>query len=717
MVALPLSLGIAKAAGVEPVAGLFSAIVGGLIGGFFSGTSVGIKGPSAALIVVVLAAHNQLDFGDGATYGYILAAFFMSGVLQVLMGFLKMGAIGDFFPSSVVKGILAAVGLIIIAKQIGPGLGVDVYHDSPLDVLLNLGEYLLKLNPFVAIITLNGIAILIILPRLRNSIINIFPPAMWVLIVAYPFSYFFDFHTERTVEVISGEFALGPSHLISIPADVLDEISFPNFSKFGSFPFWQVVFGTTLVSTIENLASTKAIERLDPYGRKSNLNKDLISSGICTMAAALVGGLPVITVIARTSININQGARTLWSNLFHGLICLLVIWFLGSWFANIPLAALSAILIFTGYKLASPKTFRDSYRKGIEQILILLTTLIVTLSYGIPAGILSGIGITLLIHGIRSSMSTSLFVRYLVKPSFRVIAEDSENYLVKVKGIANFFNILKLQKVLKKVPGAKRLVLEFSNARLVDYTVLEYVDEFVETYNENGNMELVGLDVHQTSSNHPYSLHVHLPEKLKKLTKRQGRFQTFAHKHGWVFNPEIDWEAKRCKEFHFFDTRPVEYRKNTIHGHFKDLNVSWEISDITFDEGALLATEVYRSTMQIIDLPATIPSFTLEKEHFMDRVMELAGLVDIDFSDHKKFSKNFLLTSDNPDEVHDFFTQELLDFFVTHQIYHVECSGNALLLFKYFRLASVEGAEKMVGYSREMTDILCRIADQKAMDE
>ena len=175
MVALPLSMGIAIAAEVPAVAGLFSAIIGGLIGGFFSGTYVGIKGPSAALIPVILAANAVFGADGAATYPILLAAFFMSGVVQILLGALRLGVIGDFFPVSVVKGILAAVGLIILAKQIGPGLGVDIFHESNLDVLLNIGDYIMKLNPFVAVITLNGIVLLILLPRIRNKFIRMLP--------------------------------------------------------------------------------------------------------------------------------------------------------------------------------------------------------------------------------------------------------------------------------------------------------------------------------------------------------------------------------------------------------------------------------------------------------------------------------------------------------------------------------------------------------------
>lgn len=711
LVALPLGLGIALAAGLPATAGIFAAIIGGLLGSIYSGTHVGIKGPAAALVPVILFAI--VDFGGDlkTAFPIILAAFFISGLAQVLMGFLKLGIIADFFPASVVKGILAAVGLIILAKQIGPGLGVELIHNSNLDILLNTGQYLLMMNPYIAVITFTGIFLLVFIPRLRNKFINIVPPAMWVILVSFIFTYFIDFDTTRTIVVFGNTFHMGPNNLIDLPNDLLADITHPVFNQLQSLTFWKYVLTITLVSTIENLASTKAIEKLDPCKRKSKINRDLISSGFCTMISSLVGGLPVITVISRTSININHGARTKWSNFFHGLICLIVILLFGAFFERVPQAALSAILIYTGYKLASPKVFLDSYRVGIEQVVILSITIIATLATTIPAGIVIGIISTLIIHDIRSGLSSKLFLKYLIKPQIKVIKEERSRYVVKLKGIANFFNILRIQSVLNKLPKESNIILEFSNTRLVDYTVMEFLHDYMLEYNQNnGNLEVIGLDTHETSSSHPYSLHVHVPNKGKKLTKRQMSFELLAHENGWRFNSGIEWDTDECKAFHFFDTRPIEYRKNTIYGGFNELNVNWIIGDITFDEGALLATEVYRSTMQIIDLPFTIPSFSLEKEYLMDRILELAGSEDIDFSDHKKFSKNFILQSDNEEQVHEFFKQELLDFFVKHTFYRMESNGNSILMFHNFRLASIDGVKKMIEYSHELTTILSTIA-------
>ena len=712
LVALPLSLGIAIASGTPAISGLISAMVGGVVAGFLGGTQVGIKGPAAGLIVVTLSALDYFgvtEDGLAVAYPHVLGAFVISGVFMALIGVFRLGKIADVIPTSVVQGMLAAIGLIILTKQLDIALlGKKGPFGNSLDILSNLDYYIKNINPVVAIITANCLLLLALLPRIKNKVIDIFPPPMWVMLVSVPFVFVFDFFDERSFALLGRTHAIGTDLLVQIPADLLDGLVYPKFSRMNEPFFWMVVVSVTLVSTVENLASAKAIEGLDPFKRKTRMNKDMISSGLGTVLASFIGGLPVITVIARSSVNINHGAKTLWANFWHGILVFLLIFFFGAYVENVPLAALSAILLFTGYKLAAPKVFRDAYQHGGEQFLILVITIFATLSTDLVWGILIGITTTLVIHNLKSHMSMQTFFKYLVKPSIKVI-EESGDIIIKIKGIANFFNILKIRKVLLQLPRKKHVLIEFSGARLIDYTVLEYVHKQMKEYNRGGGrMELIGLDVHESSGQHPYSIRVHLPDLKKRLTRRQQHLQSFAIKNNWTFQPGINWETDGLEEFHFFDTRPVEYEKNVINGVYNSLGITWQISDITFDEGALLATEVYHTTAQLIHLPFEIPVFSMEKEHFTDRVLELAGFADIDFSDHNKFSKNFLLNGDNPEEVQAFFTKEIRDFFVNHEVYHVESNGRSLMLFKYFRLASFENLVKMIHFGKELSEIMKR---------
>lgn len=712
LVALPLSLGIAIASGTPAISGLISAMVGGIVAGFLGGTQVGIKGPGAGLIVVTLGALDYFDSNGGGlieAYPHVLGTFVVSGVLMGLIGVLRLGKIADVIPSFVVRGMLAAIGLIILAKQLDTAfLGEKGPFGNSLEILSNLDYYVKNINPVVAIITANCLVLLAVLPRIKNKVIDIFPPPMWVMLVSVPFVFVFDFFDERSFDLLGRTHEIGTHLLVEIPADLLEGLVYPKFSRMNEPFFWMTVISVTLVSTVENLASAKAIEGLDPFKRKTRMNKDMISSGLGTILASFIGGLPVITVIARSSVNINHGAKTLWANFWHGLLVLLLIFFFGSYVENVPLAALSAILLFTGYKLAAPKVFRDAYRHGSEQFLILVITIFATLSTDLIWGIVIGIVATITIHNLKSGMSIQTFFKYLIKPSIKVI-EESGDLIVKIKGIANFFNILKIRKVIKLLPKRRHVLIEFSGARLIDYTVLEYLHKQIKEYNRSGGtMELIGLDVHEASGEHPYSIRVHLPELKKRLTRRQQHLQNFAIKNRWTFQSGINWETDVLEGFRFFDTRPVEYEKNVINGGYASLGINWKISDITFDEGALLATEVYHTTAQRINLPYDIPVFSMEKEHFTDRVLELAGFAEIDFSDHDKFSKNFLLTGDDRDAIREFFTKEIRDFFVSHEVYHVESNGRSLMLFKYFRLASFDNVVKMINFGKELAEIMKR---------
>jgi MFS superfamily sulfate permease-like transporter len=710
LVALPLSLGISFASGTPPLSGLIAAIVGGLLVSFFSGTAVGVKGPAAGLIVVTIAAMEHYSkYGEGLleTYRYVLAIFIVSGVFMALIGLFKLGKIADFFPSAVVKGMLAAIGLIILTKQLDVGfLGEKGPFKDSMEILRNLEYFILNINPVVAIITANCLLLLILLPRVKNKLINILPPPMWVMIISIPFVFLFDFYHHREVQLIGKSHLISEALLVNIPDDLMEGVLFPNFKFITTGKFWLFVLSVTLVSTIENLASAKAIENLDPYKRKSLMNRDMISSGIATIISGFIGGLPSITVIARSSVNVTQGAQTRWANFYHGLLVFLFIFLFGKYVEYVPLAALASILIFTGYRLTAPKVFKDAYLRGGEQLIILAGTLIAILEMGLIWGIFLGIALTLVLHLFRSGITTKLFLKYLINPGI-TITNDNNDFIVKIKGIANFFNILTIKKLIEQLPEKKHVMLEFSNARLIDYTVLEYVYKRSKEYNSNGgNMELVGLDIHQSSSQHPWSLHINRPKRKLRLSKRQKDLELFAHKNNWTFTPRINWQTGYIEQYKFFASRPVEFEKNIINGRYEDLDVSFHISDITFDEGALLVTEVYHTTVQIIELPFSIPVFSIEKEQFADRVLELAGFHDIDFEKQDKFSKAFLLHGEDKEAVSKFFTKKLRQFFVDHEVYHVESDGNSIMLFKYFRLASFENVQKMVDFGHNLSEVL-----------
>jgi carbonic anhydrase len=705
MVALPLEMGVALAAGLPPIAGLISAIIGGVFTTWYRGSHVAVNGPSKGLIVVIIIALSSLKDGTGNAYQYILAAFVISGLLQVLLGLFRMGRFADLFPPGVINGMLAAIGIIILGNQFHVALGQNSEATNSLVVLFDIPGSIRELNPAVTFIGITSLLILIFHPTVKSKFVHHIPAQIWVIIFALPCVYLFNFFEPHEYNFLGNAYALGPQYLIQLPKQLLDGITHPDFTILVSPMFWVAVISITLVGTIESVLSAKAVDKIDPHGRKTNFNKDLVGVGLSTIISGFIGGMPVITTIIKSSVNVNNKAQTTWSNFFHGIFLLLFLLSFSDIIQQIPQAALAAILVFTGYKLASPKMFRDTWRKGWEQLVILSSTLFFTLSFGLLWGIFLGVVVTILLHYLVLEVPLNVFVRYLRDPFMKSVSEKKNRHYFKIKGIANFVNILKLMKKIYRVPGGSHLIIDFSHTRLIDNTVLEKIYEYGDEYAaEGGRFEVIGLDIHKTSSDYPYALHIlkaPKPDKIR-LSRRQFDLKKIAFENGWGYNPEIEWDATDLRKFEFFRRRPIEYKKNIILGSYSKHNVKWEFCDITFDEGALIAKEVYHISIEVLSLPFFIPRFSLEKEVFMHKVLEMARNEDIDFEKHKRFSNIFLLRGPDESAIRNFFTEDLIEFFNKGDIYHLESNGNALLVFKNLRLASPTEVTKMIRFSEKL---------------
>ncbi|MDG1720441.1 MAG: SulP family inorganic anion transporter [Bacteroidia bacterium] len=705
LVALPLSLGIAIAMNLPPealLAGIFAAIVGGVFTSIIRSGNVSINGPSPALIGIVVSGMSVLG-----AWEHMLAAFVCAGVLQAVFGTFKLGGLADFIPSSVVQGMMAAIGVIILAGQIHPGLGVEIGKMNDFSKLMAIPTSIANMNPLIAIIFFNSLFILAIHPQVTNKFIKYVPAPIWLVLLAIPLYMFFQFSTGGQTAILGKIHVLNPTKdliYFPLPSDlnVSEIFTFPNFSKIGSVSFWMVVISVFLVSTIETLGSAKAIDNIDPLKRKTNLNKDVTAMGLSTVLSGFIGGLPVIAVIARSSVNINHGAMTRLSNFVHGTLILLFVFLLSDYIMLVPKAALMAILVYTGYKLASPKVFKDAGLKGYEQFLILTITLISTLMTDLNRGILIGILFTLVIHLVRSHLTARLFFKYLSKPNFN-LAKIDDHYHLKVKGVANFTSIIKLRKLLNGIPKNDQIVFDFSRTRLVDFSMLEFVNSWGKDYqnDQKGKYEVIGLDEHLTTGSHPYTIHA-LPQSVgKPLSKRQSQLRDYAFKNSWKFEPNIDWSTDYLKSNKFFETRPIEYLKNRIVGSYPK-KVSWEIVDITFDEGALMAAEVHNMTMLSIRFNGDVPNFELDKERIFSRLLDLA--IKEDISIEEDFNSRFSVKGENKADIKRFFNKNLRSFVNQNDKYHIESNQNIILVFRYFRVMSVSEVGELVHFGEQLTE-------------
>lgn len=712
LIALPLGLGLALASEAPPISGIIAAVVGGMVVALLGGSNVTITGPGNGLVIVLLGAITTLGEGDMYQgYLFTLAAIVLSGVLMLLLGFLKMGRLADFFPASAIEGMLAAIGIGILSKQFHIMVGNNEASGSIISLLGKIPSALVSLFQnadismlIAAAIGIISLLIMVFYSKIRNPYFHLVPAPMWILILSIGFSYFFIW--------ANAPYPMGAEFLVNIPDDPIRNLAFPDFSKIMQKEFILAVFAITLISSIESLLSIKAVDKLDPMNRRSNVNKDLKALGLATTLSGLVGGLNVVTVIARSSVNVNNGATNRSANFFHALFLIAFVLLFQEQLRRIPLAALAAILVYTGYKLATPKTLRKIARIGKEQIVIFLATLITTLFTNLITGISVGILITFSIHVVLNK-SVSLFISHVSKPNVLLFKEketDGGNFYVSVKYFCNFLNFYKLKNKLDVIPENQHVILDFSLCNFVDHTVMEGLENYTDTFaKKGGSIEIIGLDKHGADSKHPFAIRKILPlAKLNPIeryfTKRQGLLKTTAKEFKWSYAAQKNKKTKFLRSFVFFKTRQIPYIYNTL----SDKDNRYKLFDVEFTEGAFIAREVVKTTVMHMSLAGEIPIFTLDKEGLLDFIYGLAGFRDIDIDNHSDFNKRFYLSGENPEEIKSLFTDELILFLESNPYYHIESNGSSLLILKKERLLSVQEIKAMLYFGKQ----LCQLVQQ-----
>ena len=500
LIALPLSLGIAMASGVPPIAGLFAAIIGGLVVSQMSGSFVTINGPAAGLIVVILHGVEVLGRGDPmAGYRAVLAATVISGVILAIAGVIKAGRLGDLFPSSAVHGMLASIGVVIMVKQFHTALGVAPLAKSTFGLIAEIPSSLSNLNPEIAFISAISFVLLIGLPMAKSKWVRMIPAPMVVVLIGIGLGHFFDLeHTHKYLFQQGHQFDVGPKFLVTLPARLTDGVTFPDFSSLFSMPFVMTVFSLTLVQGLETLLSASAVDRFDPHNRKTNLNRDLTAVGVGSALSGLIGGLPMIAEIVRSRANVSNGAQTRWANTFHGAFMLLFVALVPSLIHQIPLATLATILVVTGYRLASPSQFKHTLEIGPEQLLIFTATLVTALATDLLVGVGTGVAVEMLVHLFRG-----VPIRTLFKPD---MSWNESNGLIRVqfRRGAIFSNYLGIKAQLDKIPTGRRVELDLSKADFVDHTVMERLNGYISDYRlGGGTIDMTGLEGFQTAAEHP----------------------------------------------------------------------------------------------------------------------------------------------------------------------------------------------------------------------
>ena len=703
LIALPLGLGLAMASEAPPIAGIITAIVGGLVVSFLGGSHITITGPGNGLVGVLLVAITTLGLENA------YAAIIFSGVLLVILGFLRMGKLADFFPSSAIHGMLAAIGLIILGKQFHIMLGNKILRDNGIEYLLEIPNTIkLAINynneglTYAALAGLISLAIMIFYPKIRNKYLQLIPAPMWIVILSIAFSYYFELIAQRPNPIDSNYMLSGVPNLKEIVSQ-LPEI---NFGKIRELSFWSSVIALTLIASIESLLSIKAVDKLDPQKRRSNVNKDLKALGLATIGSGFLGGLNVVTVIARSSVNANNGGSNKSSNFFHAVFLLAFIALFSTQLSRIPLPALMAILVFTGYKLASPEIIKKIFLIGKEQLIIFFITLYITLKVGLITGITMGVLATFIIHVIINK-SFALFFRNMLKPNVLMYREEdnNDNYYISVKHFCNFLNYYRLKEKLNMVPQDKDVIVDFSMCEFVDHTIMEKMNNYQELFaKKEGHLEVVGLDLHGTDSEHPFALRriIPIPNLLSNFTKRQNNINELARDYNLEYDASNDKDVYFLKQFIFFRTKEIDHIYNCLSEKNKNLT----LFDIEYSEGEFIAKEVVRSSIMHIKLNRKIPEFTLDREGFLEKIYGFAGFNDIQIENHSDFSNRFFLLGEDEEAIKSFFDDELVHFFESNPYYHIESNGSNLLIFGKERLASIKEIKAMLDFGKRLEETI-----------
>lgn len=456
LVALPLSIGIALASGAPASAGLIAAIIGGLLGSWMGGTNVTINGPAAGLIVIVLDAVSGLGFKG------MLGAAVVAGGIQIIMGLLKFARKGLAFPVSVIHGMMAAIGVIIIAKQTHIMIGHIPVAKNPLMLLAELPLSFGNIQLTVFAVGILTLCLLIFWNKITNPTIKKIPgPLVAVIFSAGLASYL----------------GINSSALLQVPADIRSWIIVPDFSAVNSFPFWKSALTLAVVGALETTLSAAAIDKIDPKKRKSNLDRDLISKGICNTLSAAIGGLPMIAEIVRSSANVTYGAKTWRANFSHGFIILLAVLVLPKALSLIPLSALATILVMIGWRLGSPTHFRHAMKVGKDNLLGFTVTLVMTLAVDLLVGIFCGAVAQFAIE-----IYLGLKLKHSLKASYEIRTTPEMTEIIVHSSLA-FSNFTGLKDaILKNAQIRKKINLDLTMCDYIDHSVMEQIEEIKEHF-------------------------------------------------------------------------------------------------------------------------------------------------------------------------------------------------------------------------------------------
>lgn len=702
LVSLPLSLGIAIASGAPPVTGLVSAIIAGLIFPFLGGAYVTISGPAAGLAPALLAGMLVLGGGDlSEGYPLILVAIFLTGVIMIILAQLKAGKlVAMFLPVTVVEAMLAAIGLMIIIKQV-PSLVGDLSSTAKpmLESILTLPESFLRIDPLVMLIGAVCLFLMFYLNRTRHEWMRKIPAPLTVCAIGIGFGYLF---------------SLDAAYLISMPENLLEEgITLPAFNEvFSRSELWAaviiIVITLTLIDSIESLATVSAVDKIDPYRRKSEPNTTLRAMGVSNVLSSMAGGLTIIPGGIKSRANIDAGGRTLWANFANAIFLLLFLFFAAKLIGRIPLAAIGAVIVYVGWRLCEPKVFIKTKSIGRDHIIVFVSTIIAILATDLLVGIIIGIVIQLMLNSYLLAPSLRMVITGRISPKECITAvlsvvavmfrspviqmrengDDNGQHLsqLSLKSLTGF-NLLMVDRAINRIPedSGIRLVLSESG-RMIDRTTMEYLHELQEDCLQGNRLfEIVGLERFHPFTDHPFSTRVQDKSFVRERAERDSRehdMKELSGKLGFRFTPETVATLDR-HDFVYLRRGANRQERNTMTGDHEGYRVR------VFDYSHTSAPEYYvehRHTLVVLQpdptLAGKLPDLAFTPGHYLERYL-IAQYSELDLSEiDQPFTQKYRVFAKDQAAVSSLLNTELTGLMVAHAGSYVEIRRGALLVFR-----------------------------------
>ena len=728
LVSLPLSLGIAIASGAPAVTGLISAIIAGLIFPFLGGAYVTISGPAAGLAPALLSGMLLLGSGDlTAGYPLLLVAICLTGLLQILLAFFKMGRYAIFLPVTVVEAMLAAIGLIIIIKQIPPLIGAALPASKTMLLsLAKLPQAFLQINWHILVIGVLSLFLMFWLNKSRHQWLRKIPPPLSVTLIGIGLGLWFN---------------LDPRYLIRMPENILEGgITLPAFGEVFSRPelWWGVlivVTTLTLIDGIESLATIKAVDKIDPFQRRSDPNVTLRAMGVSNTLSSIFGGLTIIPGGIKSRANIDAGGRTLWANFYNAIFLIVFLFLAKDVIALVPLAAIAAILIYVGWKLCEYKVFTKTYAVGRDQLVIFVFTILAILGTDLLSGILLGVA------------AEVAMLLYLLTPSFRVILTGRLTFvqscallwgnlknlftspIIKVRMLERdgaphcevtlssvvCFNLLPLDKLLANLPPQTGIALIVNESgRIIDHTAMEYLHQFEEESVRDGRaFKMQGIENFYQFTRHSLSARIQdgilLKEKHKR-SEREEMMEQVAKQHGLEFQPATTGILNKWG-FRYLRRGSDKQESNVMSGDYRGCQIK------LYDYSHTAAPDYYSKHWHtIIKLHcrgserSTIPDLVVTPGHYMERY--LVDFTEIAPDKDGDFGKIYRLYSADGTDPRPHISARLIDFLVRHKGFYVEVKNGVMLAFKQDRdLASPQDIVTLL----ELADIFSDSCQQRSV--